>query len=144
MEKIKVLFVCTGNSVRSQMAQALLNHLDGEHFAAYSAGSKPCYVHPKTIKVMDESGISMDGHYSKHFDDYKDEHFDYVIPLCEVAALSCPVFPGTKERLNWFIDDPIRVLGDDERRLMAFRMTRNILRQKIQKFIKEKTIAEES
>jgi len=139
MEKENVLFVCTGNSVRSQMAEALLRNLGRDKFNVFSAGTTPAGVHKHTITVMNEIGISMDGHWSKNLNEYKDKEFDYVIPLCEVAALSCPVFPGKNERLNWFMEDPIRVLGDEERRLMAFRITRNILKKKVLDFIKEKS-----
>ena len=139
MDKIKVLFICTGNSVRSQMAEALLRHYGADRFEAFSAGITPCYVHPKAIKVMEEIGISMDGQWSKHVNEYENKDFDYVISLCEVAAQSCPEFPGVKEKLHWFIEDPIRVIGDDNRKFMAFRITRNILKQKILSFIKEKS-----
>lgn len=139
MEKENVLFICTGNSVRSQMAEAFLRHLGKDYFNSYSAGSNPCYVHPMTIKVMEEVSISMQEHRSKHFDEYIGKAFDYVITLCEVAAISCPEFPGTKEKINWFTEDPIRIIGDNERKLMAFQITRNIIRQKVTEFIKEKT-----
>ncbi len=138
MEKLNVLFICTGNSVRSQMAEALLRNIGEDKFNVYSAGTNPAGVHKNTITVMNEIGLSMDAHVSKHLDKFKDKEFDYVILLCEVAALSCPTFPGKSERLNWFIDDPIRVFGDEEKRLMAFRITRNILKKKIIDFIKEK------
>lgn len=135
--KKRVLFICTGNSVRSQMAEALLKSLGAEHFEAYSAGITPAGVHRLTKQVMGEIGISMEGHHSQHVNEYADMDFDYVIPLCEVAALSCPDFPGSPHRINWYIDDPIRVFGDDERKLMAFRITRNILKNKIHSFIQE-------
>jgi len=137
MKKLNVLFVCTGNSVRSQMAEALLRNFGGDKFNVFSAGTNPAGVHINTIKVMNEIGISMDGHRSKHLEEFKDKDLDYVIPLCEVAALSCTIFQGNGKILNWFIDDPIRVLGGEERRLMAFRITRNILKKKVLDFIKE-------
>ena len=135
-DKKRVLFICTGNSVRSQMAEALLKSLGGDRFEVYSAGTNPAGVHHLTKQVMAEIGISMDGHYSQHISEYADTQFDYVIPLCEVAALSCPDFPGEYERINWYIDDPIRVFGDDQRKLTAFRITRNILKKKVEDFIK--------
>lgn len=138
MEKKSVLFVCTGNSVRSQLAEALLRHFGGEQFEAFSAGFMPAGIHRYTKQVLGEIGINIDQQYSKHIDEYLNRSFDYVIVLCEVAALNCPHFPGNTERLNWFIDDPIRVIGSDERRLMAFKITRDILKEKIMKFIKEK------
>ncbi len=138
MVKKSVLFICTGNSVRSQMAEALLRQLGGDQFEVFSAGSTPVGIHRFTKQVLAEIGISVDNQYSKHIDMYRDNNFDYVIVLCEVAALNCPTFPGQVERIEWLIDDPIRVIGDEERRLMAFRITRNILKERIEKFIKEK------
>ncbi|MBC8491711.1 MAG: arsenate reductase ArsC [Candidatus Marinimicrobia bacterium] len=135
--KKKVLFICTGNSVRSQMAEALLKAHAGEIFDIHSAGITPAGVHHLTKKVMAEIGISMEGHQSIHVNEYADTKFDYVIPLCEVAALSCPDFPGEFKRINWYIDDPIRIFGDEERKLMAFQITRNILKQKVETFISE-------
>ncbi len=135
--KKRVLFICTGNSVRSQMAEALLKSLGAEHFDAYSAGITPAGVHHLTKQVMGEIGISMAGHRSQHVNEYADMQFDFVIPLCEVAALSYPDFPGAPQRINWYIDDPIRVIGDDTRKLTAFRITRNILKNKIQSFIQK-------
>ncbi|MBO8131350.1 MAG: arsenate reductase ArsC [Candidatus Marinimicrobia bacterium] len=139
MGKLKVLFICTGNSVRSQMAEALIKKMAGDKFEAYSAGISPAYVHPFTIQVMKEIGISMDGHRSKHISEVENIEFDYVINLCEVAAMSCSNLKGKVNTLSWFIEDPIRILGDDERKLNAFRITRDILKNKISKFIKETT-----
>ncbi|MCK9484957.1 MAG: arsenate reductase ArsC [Candidatus Marinimicrobia bacterium] len=138
MEKKSVLFICTGNSVRSQMAEALLRHFGGDQFEVFSAGFTPAGIHRFTKQVLSEIGIRVDDQFSKHVDTYLDRSFDYVIVLCEVAALSCPPFAGNAERINWFIDDPIRVFGSEERRLMAFKITRNILKERIMKFIKEK------
>jgi arsenate reductase len=138
MDKRDVLFICTGNSVRSQMAEAFLRHHGSDYFNAYSAGSSPLHIYPLTRKVMEEIGISLDGHYSKSLDEFKDKKFDYVIVLCEVAALSCPTFPGKYEKVNWFIDDPIRVIGSEEKRLTAFRTTRDIIKQKVVDFISER------
>ena len=137
--KKQVLFICTGNSVRSQMAEALLKSRGSDSFEVFSAGITPAGVHRLTKQVMGEIGISMNGHHSQHVSEYENTFFDYVIPLCEVAALSCPEFPGNHKRINWYIDDPIRVLGDDERKLTAFRITRNILKKKVLAFIKEVT-----
>jgi arsenate reductase len=119
------------------MAEALLKSMGSDKFEVYSAGITPAGVHRLTKQVMGEIGISMDGHHSQHVSEYENMSFDYVIPLCEVAALSCPDFPGENKRINWYIDDPIRVLGGDERKLAAFRITRNILKKKIQAFIEK-------
>lgn len=136
--KKKVLFVCTGNSVRSQMAEALLRTYGGDKFAVFSAGTTPAGLHRLTKQVLAEMNVTTEGQHSKHLDEIANIRFDYVIPLCEVAALSCANIMGDHERINWYIDDPIRILGDEERKLMAFRITRNILKQKILKFIAEK------
>ncbi|MBN2601644.1 MAG: arsenate reductase ArsC [Candidatus Marinimicrobia bacterium] len=138
-EKKRVLFICTGNSVRSQMAEALLKSLGSEKFEVFSAGITPAGVHRLTKQVMGEVGISMDGHHSQHVGEYENTSFDYIIPLCEVAALSCPEFPGNHQRINWYIDDPIRVLGGDDRKLTAFRITRNILKKKVLEFIQNES-----
>ncbi len=135
--KKRVLFICTGNSVRSQMAEALLRAHGGDKFEVFSAGITPAGVHRLTKQVMSEVGISMEGHYSQYVGEYAETSFDYVIPLCEVAALSCPNFPGDYKTINWFIDDPIRVFGDEERKLMAFRITRNIIEKKVLEFIEK-------
>jgi len=120
------------------MAEALLRHLGGDQFEVFSAGSSPAGIHRFTRQVLDEIGVPSDTQYSKHMDVYRDQSFDYVVVLCEVAALSCPTFPGNAERIEWLTDDPIRVIGSEERRLMAFRITRDILKERIEKFIKEK------
>jgi arsenate reductase len=138
MDKKTVLFICTGNSVRSQMAEALLRHFGGDQFEVFSAGFTPAGIHRYTKQVLNEIGINIDQQYSKHVDEYRARSFDYVIVLCEVAALSCPTFPGNAERINWFMDDPIRVMGSDERRLMAFKITRNMIKDRVMKFIREK------
>ncbi|MFH1214831.1 MAG: arsenate reductase ArsC [Candidatus Neomarinimicrobiota bacterium] len=138
MEKKSVLFICTGNSVRSQMAEALLRRFGGEEFEVFSAGFTPAGIHRLTKQVLSEIGINVDNQYSKHVDEYRNRSFDYVIILCEVAALGCPTFPGQSEKINWFIDDPIRVVGGEERRLMAFQFTRNLLKERVMRFIKEK------
>ena len=138
--KKRVLFICTGNSVRSQMAEALLKSLGSEKFEVFSAGITPAGVHRLTKQVMGEIGISMDGHHSQHVSEYESNSFDFVIPLCEVAALSCPEFPGNNQRINWYIDDPIRVLGGDDRKLTAFRITRNILKKKVLEFIQKESL----
>ncbi len=135
-KKVKVLFVCTGNSVRSQMAEAFLKDMDKEHFEVYSAGITPAGINELTRKVMDEEGISLENQHSKSVEKYQSVNFDYVIPLCEVAALNLPDFPGDYQRLNWFMDDPIRIIGDREKRLRAFRFTRNLIRRRIENFIK--------
>jgi len=135
MEKKNVLFVCTGNSVRSQMAEAFLKEHGGDKFNAFSAGVTPAGVNRIAKEVMYEEGISMEGQRSKHLQSMADKEFDYVIPLCEVAVLSIPKFPGEHKQLTWYMDDPIRVIGDDDRKLFAFRFTRDLIKRRVLKFI---------
>ncbi len=137
MEKPKVLFICTGNSVRSQMAHGFLRHYAGDRVDVYSAGITPAGVHRLTRKVMAEVGVNMDGHESNHVQEYVHIPFDYIIPLCEVAALDCPTYPGNGIKLSWFVEDPIRVMGDENRRLTAFRITRNTIRTRVKEFIRK-------
>ncbi len=138
--KKNILFICTGNSVRSQMAHGLFDYLTGHQHNVYSAGITPAGVHPLTRQVMSEIGIDMSGHSSNHVDEMLDIEFDYVIVLCEIAFLSIPTFKGDYQLLKWFIDDPIRVRGPRERKLQAFTMTRQIVRRKVENFIDEEKL----
>lgn len=137
MDKKTLLFVCTGNSVRSQMAEALMRQMAGDRFEVFSAGITPAGLHRFTKQVLAEIGISVENQYSKHIDSFQERQFDYVIFLCEVAAASCPDVQARIERLHWFIEDPIRVIGNDEKRLMAFRWVRNMLQTKIKEFLRQ-------
>jgi arsenate reductase len=137
MAKIKVLFICTGNSVRSQLAEGLLRQLAPDHFEIFSAGIMPAGIHPYTETVLSEIGIDLTGQWSKSIWDLPGIKLDYVIFLCEVAALSCPAIPGNHQTLNWFIDDPIRFMGPEPDRLKAFQATRDAIRDKISTFIED-------
>jgi len=138
--KKNILFICTGNSVRSQMAHGLFNHLTNENHNVFSAGITPAGVHPLTQKVMADIGIDMTSHSSNHVDEMLTIEFDYVVVLCEVAFLSIPEFKGNYKLLKWFIDDPIRIRGSKERKLQGFTMTRDIVKRKVQKFIDEENL----
>jgi arsenate reductase (thioredoxin) len=121
----RVLFLCTHNSARSQMAEGLLRHLAGDRFEVYSAGTEATSVRPEAIKVMAEIGVDISGQESKTLDRYLDEPFDCVVTVCDDAREACPVFPGAKTRLHWSFRDPSRATGSDEERLGVFRAVRD-------------------
>ncbi len=137
MKKQKVLFLCTGNSARSQMAEAFLRHYAADRFEAYSAGLDPRGINPFTEKVMAEAGVDMQGQYSKHLGEYLGKmHFNYVITVCSEADKSCPtVFPGMMQRLKWQFDDPDAFSGSEEMKLERFRETRDRVGEKIRQWL---------
>jgi arsenate reductase len=118
---IRVLFVCTGNSARSQMAEAILQREGGRDFEAASAGVDPRGVHPLTIRVLAEIGIDVSSAKSKSLDGLVDQRWDYVITLCDRARQTCPFFPGAREQAHWGFDDPAEATGTEEERLAVFR-----------------------
>lgn len=124
---LRVLILCTGNSARSQMAEGLLRHLAGEHMEVFSAGSKPSIVNPFAIEAMQERGIDIRQHRSKHLNEYLNQPFDYVITVCDTAAETCPVFPGRAVRVHWSFPDPAAVEGGDGAKHQAFRRVRDEL-----------------
>ena len=129
----RVLFLCTHNSARSQMAEGLLRHLAGDRFEVYSAGTKATFVRPEAIKVMAELGVDISGQESKTLDSYLAEPFDYVVTVCDDANEACPVFPGAKNRLHWSFRDPSQATGSDEERLGVFRGVRDEILARIEK-----------
>jgi len=132
---IRVLFVCTGNSARSQIAEALLGRLGGPDFTAASAGTEPRGVNPLAIRVLAEIGIDWSTASSKSVDVFLDRPLDYVVTVCDRARQSCPVFAGSHESLHWGLDDPAEVEGTEEQKLAAFRKTRLELAQRIRPFV---------
>ena len=128
----KVLFLCTHNSARSQMAEGLLRHLAGDRFEAHSAGTEATRVRPEAVAVMDEIGVDVSGQESKTLERYLREPFDHVITVCDEANEACPFFPGAKNRLHWSFEDPSRTAGSDEERLEAFRVTRDGIQERIE------------
>ena len=132
----KVLFVCTGNSCRSQIAEGLLRHLDCKNFKAYSAGSHPSHVHPNAIKVMAESEIDISNHTSNAIDEYLDKNIDIAITVCDNANQICPTFPGDIKRIHWSIADPFQGWDLNPSHLDNFRKTKRILKKKIEDLIK--------
>ncbi|MFO8068052.1 MAG: arsenate reductase ArsC [Bacteroidales bacterium] len=139
MKKPKVLFLCTGNSARSQMAEAFLRHYGFEQYDAYSAGIEPVGINPFTEKVMGEVNISIEGQYSKNLADYLGrEHFSYLITVCSNAEARCPTtFPGISQRLSWLFEDPAAVKGTDEDKMAKFRQVRDQIEEKIKLWLSE-------
>lgn len=127
----RVLFLCTHNSARSQMAEGLLRHLAGDRFDAYSAGTEATVVRPLAIRAMAELGIDISGHESKTLDRYLGEPFDAVVTVCDQAAEACPVFPGAKERLHWSFPDPSKATGTEAEQLAVYRDVRDAIRARI-------------
>ena len=136
IEKTRVLFLCTGNSARSQMAEGLLRNLASERFEVFSAGTIASFVRPQAIAVMNEIGIDLSGHRSKSADEFLDDEFDYVITVCDDANQRCPVFAGAAKRLHWSIDDPV-ISGSESEQFDSFRRARDELEARIRKFIPE-------
>ena len=118
---IRVLFVCTGNSARSVMAEALLRQLGGAAFEVHSAGTEPKGINPLTLRVLEEAGIDASWARSQSVTEYLGQHFDYVITVCDQARQSCPVFPGVHESLHWGYEDPAEAEGSEAERLAVFR-----------------------
>jgi arsenate reductase (thioredoxin) len=131
-EKARVLFLCTHNSARSQMAEGLLRHLAGDRFEAMSAGTEATHVRPLAIRAMEEVGIDISDQESKTLDQYLGELFDYVITVCDDANEACPFFPGAQSRLHWSFEDPSRAEGSEEERLEVFRRVRDGIEARVQ------------
>jgi arsenate reductase len=134
-EPIRVLFVCTGNSARSQIAEALLRDFGGPEFDVNSAGTEPGVVNPYSVRVLDEIGIDWSAARSKSVTEFIGRPFDYVITVCDRARQTCPVFPGNHNTLHWGLDDPAEVEGTDEQKLEAFRRTRTEVATRLRPFV---------
>ncbi|MCX6564058.1 MAG: arsenate reductase ArsC [Candidatus Aminicenantes bacterium] len=139
--KKRVLFLCTSNSARSQMAEALVNHDLGDHFEAYSAGTAPKTPHPAALKVLAEIGIDHSRARSKSLEEYEGQPFDYVITLCDGANETCPLFFGGVERVHLGFEDPIRVIGTEDEILTAFRRVRDQIRETVENYLQSRTPA---
>lgn len=129
----RVLFLCTHNSARSQMAEGLLRALGGGQFASFSAGTEQTHVRPEAIAVLHELHIDISGQTSKTLEQFRDQPFDEVITVCDSANETCPIFPHARNRRHWSIADPSGVQGSDEERLTAFRRARDDVRQRIER-----------
>ena len=124
-----VLILCTGNSCRSHLAEGILRATAGDLIEVASAGSKPAgYVHPKSIEVLNEIGIDISRHHSKHMDEFLSRPVDTVITVCGNADQACPMFPGQLHRFHWGFDDPAHATGNDEEILKEFRRVRDQIR----------------
>jgi arsenate reductase len=130
----RVIFVCTHNSARSQMAEGMLRAFGGGSFDVYSAGTEASDVRPEAVAVMNEIGIDISGHTSKSIDQFMGESFSWLITVCDEAKEACPTIPGVARQQHWSIDDPSTVEGDEETRLEAFRNTRDIIRDRVHIF----------
>ena len=133
-EPIRVLFVCTGNSARSVMAEALLRQHGGDAFEVHSAGTEPKGINPLTLRVLAEAGIDASWARSKSVDEFRGQSFDYVVTVCDQARQVCPVFPGVHESLHWGYEDPAAAEGSDEERLAVFRKVFIQLGERIRQF----------
>jgi arsenate reductase (thioredoxin) len=122
---VRVLFLCTHNSARSQMAEELLRHIGGETFEVHSAGTEATRVHPLAVQAMANVGLDISAARSKHLNEYLGQDFDYVITVCDSANESCPIFPGDPERIHWSFPDPSAAEGSDAERLKAFEKVRD-------------------
>jgi len=136
---MRVLFVCTHNSARSQMAEGFLRHLGGDAFEAASAGTEPGALNPLTVEVMAEEGIDISGQRAKAVDDFVRQRFDYVITVCDDAREACPFFPGAARRLHWSLPDPSAASGSREERLSVFRAVRDEVRRRVEEFLTDGT-----
>lgn len=138
MEKPRVLFLCTGNSARSQMAEAFLRKYGGDQFEVHSAGLDPTVINPFTVKVLEEIGIDTSDQYAKSLDTYLGKvHFSYLITVCSKAEERCPIFPGMGTRIHWPFEDPAAFEGSDEEKMEKFREIRNQIEEKIKSWIAE-------
>jgi arsenate reductase len=131
MSQRRILFLCTHNSARSQMAEGLLRQLGGDRFAAFSAGTAATHIRPLAMRAMAELGIDISGQVSKTLERYLGEPFDAVITVCDDANEACPVFPGAARRLHWSFPDPSRATGSEEEQLAVYRWVRDAIRTRI-------------
>jgi len=133
MSAQRVLFLCTHNSARSQMAEGLLAHLGGERFDAHSAGTEATAVRPLAIEAMSELGIDISTQTSKTLDRYVNDRFAYVITVCDDANETCPYFPNAERRIHWSLPDPSKATGSEAEQLAVYRQVRDELRGRIER-----------
>jgi arsenate reductase len=130
--KQRILFICTHNSARSQMAEGLLRYLGGGQFEAYSAGTEATRVRPLAIRAMAELGIDISQQQSKTLERYLNEPFDEVITVCDTAAEACPIFPAAAHQRHWSFPDPSQATGSEEEQLAVYRRVRDAIRARIE------------
>jgi len=131
----RVLFVCTHNSARSIMAEALLRQRGGDRYQARSAGTHPSEVRALTLRVLQDAGLPTDGLRSEPVEAYLDERFDLVVTVCDSAREECPVFPGSGQRLHWSFEDPSAATGSEEQRLAVFGRVFDAIATRIDEFV---------
>ncbi len=136
-EKTSVMFLCTGNSCRSQMAEGLAKHIGGDRLEVYSAGLEAHGLNPRAVKVMAEIGIDISKNTSNTIDPQKLNKMDYAITLCGDADERCPLTPPTVSRLHWPFPDPAKTEGSEEEILEQFRQVRDAIRDRLKTFINE-------
>ena len=141
---VRVLFVCTHNSARSQMAEGFLRHLSGGAIEAASAGTEPGALHPLAVEVMAEVGVDISAQQAKSVDGFVQQRFDYVITVCDDAKEACPFFPNAANRLHWSFPDPSQIAGSREGRLAVFREVRDGIRARVQQFVASATASEQT
>ena len=134
MEQLRVLFVCTHNSARSQMAEGFLRAYGGDRFEVHSAGTEATAVRPEAIQAMAEVGIDISDQQSKTVDRYLGQSFAWVITVCDQAREACPVFPGADETAHWGFDDPSETQGDEDERMAVFRRVRDEIARRVRMF----------
>jgi len=132
-DRKKILFICTHNSARSQMAEGLLNHFYKEGYEAYSAGTHPSSVNPYVFTAMNEIGIDLSNHYSKSIDEFKDEKFDLVVTVCDNARETCPYFPGGQQYIHKSFPDPSSLEGDEETIIQGVKKIRDEIKSWLDK-----------
>ena len=137
-KKEKIIFICTANACRSQIAEGVMRKLAGDKFDVYSAGSNPSLVHPMSIKVMKEIGIDITPHTSDPILNFLSKNINIVITVCDNADRECPVFPGKVERIHWSIKDPFKGWNSHPDDLVNFRKTREDLTVRIKNLIKSR------
>lgn len=138
-----VLFLCTHNSSRSQMAEGLLRARGGKRFDVKSAGTHPRVVHPLAIRVMREIGVDISeaaGYRAKSLDEFRGQPIDLVVTVCDEAAEECPFFPGARRQVHWGFPDPSAAQGTEEERLMVFRAVRDAIAARVEAFLRERDV----
>ncbi len=136
MKKPRVLFLCTGNSARSQMSEAFLRKYGDERFEVHSAGLEPTVINPYTVKVLEEIGIDTSSQHAKSLNTYFGKtHFSYLITVCSKAEDRCPTFPGMGKRLHWPFEDPAAFEGSDEEKTEKFREIRDQIEAKVKDWV---------
>lgn len=133
----RVIFVCTHNSARSQMAEGMLRAWGGARYEVFSAGTEATRVRPEAIAVMAELGIDIGDQESKTLESFIGQPFSWLVTVCDQAREACPTLPGVGQQAHWSIDDPSRVEGDGQARLQAFREARDALRERVEAFIRD-------